>query len=941
MADVQRERREGEGAELRCELLSAEQLAALAAGPLSPALTAGPARRSFHRDVYFDTADETLRHRGVMCRIRSEATGKAILTLRITGATGDRGTRVDAPVSQADPAATLASNNVVARQLRGIVDPASLVPRLALEVERLTRDLAPDWLRRPRTTIHLDHVTVRGNGSSASFFQMCAHRLRGRGAELRLLERALAEGHGVRRSTLQTYERAELAIKWARLDDAPRRMEPSDRARHTPETASALPELINPNTSLLAFHQRVLALAEDPATPVGERLRFLAIVASNLDEFFMVRMGAMLAAAGEAIPPFDEASDGLTASGVLAAVADLVDDIAARHARCLGACFRDLAHNGIHVVPWRRLTAEQQAEMSQRFRDDIQPLLTPFAMTLSPGHPLPRLAHLSLGLALILRGRTGASPRFAELEIPPSVPRFLDVPGSRERTLVLVEEVIRAQLDTLYPGGGVEQAFLFRVTRSAELELDETRADDLIDEVARAAARRGQGTVVRVEVERSMPPVLRALLLEDARREQLAAGDGSAVVADVEETDGLLDARRLSELELPRELLLPRLEPRRPFAAARSVFGAIGAVERAGSGGVLVHHPFDSFADTVGRFVHDAATDPDVLAIKMTLYRVGDPSPVADALLDAARCGKSVTVFVELKARFDEALNVAWARALEAAGGHVVRGIIGIKNHAKVALVVRRDREGLRRYVHIGTGNYNAKSGEQYTDLSLFTTDDDVVNDVAELFNELTGMAEPPRHASRALLIAPHRLLTGLLEYIDREAAHARAGRPARITAKLNGLSDPDVIRALYRASSDGVPIDLVVRGICTARPALPGRSERLRVVSVVGRFLEHSRIYRFANGGAPRYFIGSADMRPRNLRRRVELLVPIRGARHQRLLDDLLALYVNDPTAWVLNADGTYVQRDWDGPGAQAVLAARCHPVERSDEGPAGVWSS
>ena len=303
------------------------------------------------------------------------------------------------------------------------------------------------------------------------------------------------------------------------------------------------------------------------------------------------------------------------------------------------------------------------------------------------------------------------------------------------------------------------------------------------------------------------------------------------------------------------------------------------------------------------------------------MYRVGNPSPIADALLEAARSGKAVTVFVELKARFDEEVNVGWARALESAGGHVVRGIVGYKNHAKVTLVVRRERETLRRYAHIGTGNYNTRSGEQYTDLSLFTTNDDITNDIADFFNELTGVSAPPRLAKRSLLVAPQQLLSAIVEQIDREAAHARAGRPASITVKINGLSDPDVVRALYRASGDGVKIDLVVRGICTLRPGVADRSERIRVVSVVGRFLEHSRIYRFANGGSPLYYIGSADLRPRNLRRRVEVLTPVDREEHRRRLDDILSLYLDDPTAWDLQSDGIYRSRGPTGDGAQQAL--------------------
>jgi len=406
------------------------------------------------------------------------------------------------------------------------------------------------------------------------------------------------------------------------------------------------------------------------------------------------------------------------------------------------------------------------------------------------------------------------------------------------------------------------------------------------------------------------------LLLENVRREQTA--NGTPVLSDVEEVEGLLDLRGVSQLELPpiSALTYPRLASRQPFASAANTLDAVGG------GDVLLHHPFDSFNASVVRFIHDAANDPQVAAIKITLYRIGTPSPIADALLQAAKHGKAVTAFVELKARFDEEVNIGWAKALESAGGHVVRGIVGFKNHAKVALIVRRESGVLRRYVHVGTGNYNTRSGEQYTDLSLFTTNDLITSDVADLFNELTGSSEAPRRTSRALLIAPNHLLTGILERIDREAAYARAGRPARITAKLNGLSDPDIVRALYRASRDGVEVDLVVRGICTLRPGVPDLSDRIRVVSIVGRFLEHSRIYRFANGGDPRYFIGSADLRPRNLRRRVELLAPITDGRHRRLLDDLLARYVSDPTGWELQGDGSYKRRS-GGVGTQESLSS------------------
>ena len=902
--------------EFRCELLSADQLALLANGPLPSGIAAGEPRRSLHRDLYLDTADDSLRRRGITCRLRIDAEGRAVLTLRIADAGERRTTRVDAFVKATEPSQALASDNAVARRIRGIIDPALLGVRVDLEVDRLTRGASLDWLRRPRLTVHLDRVTIRRNGTSAKFFQMCAHHLRGKPDELRLLEQGLEEQHGVRPSAVPTHERAELAIKWARLEDLPRSVGYSDRLYRAPVTsASATAEFINPELSLLAFQRRVLALADDERTPLRERLRFLAIVASNVDEFFMVRMASLLAAARDAAT--DAVDDGLTPEEELAAVGEAVAAIMAHQAGSFTACRNALGARGIHLRQWSKLSAAQRDSLRDRFRDDILPLLTPMAMTLSPGHPLPRLGHLTLSLALILRSRSGGPPRFAELELPPSLPRFFVAVDGAERAVVPVEEIIRGNLDTLYPEMTVEHAYMFRVTRSAELELDEEHADDLLVEVARASATRGQGAAVRLEVERGMPAILRALLLENVRREQAAAG--APVLSDVEEIEGPIDLRGLTQLPLPDDpwLAYRPIEARRPFPESASVFDIIA------QGDVLVHHPFDSFADTVVRFIREASTDADVQAIKITLYRVGEPSSIVDALVEAARRGKSVTAFVELKARFDEAVNVGLARAIEAAGGHVVRGIVGLKNHAKVALVVRREGGTARRYVHLGTGNYNTRSGEQYTDMSLFTTDSALTSDVADLFNELTGASEAPRHASRQLLVAPHHLLPGILELIDREAAHARAGRPARITGKLNGLSDPDAVRALYRASSDGVEIDLIVRGICTLRPGVAGLSDRVRVVSVVGQFLEHSRIYRFENGGDPRYYIGSADLRPRNLRRRVEVLAPIANPEHRRMLDRVLSLYVDDPGAWELRGDGTYVQRAGGGLPAQTVLAS------------------
>ena len=909
--------------EFRCELLSADQLASLASGPLPHGIVADNARRSLHRDMYLDTNDDVLRQRGIVVRLRADAEGRGSLSLRIAQPNGDGPVRVETTTRSVDVAGALSENTDVVRRLRGIVDPSSLVVRTDLEVDRLSRSAARDWLRRPKLEVHLDRVTIRANGTSASFLQLCAHQLRGDDdGELIALQRAIEDEHGLRASRVTARERAELAMKWSRLEGVPRTRAYSDHLQRVAVTleSSVIPEFLNGELSLLSFQRRVLSLAENRQTPLRERLRFLAIISANIDEFFMVRMGGLYDDAGasltgSATENVESTGDGFSPVEQLNAVLASVADISARQSACAEQCIAELAHHGTFVMHWEELGAEQKATLRARFREEIQPLLTPFAMTLSPGHPLPRLMHLSLGIATILRSGTEGLPRFSEVDLPATLPRFFSIPDSRGQAVVSLEEIVRANLDLVHPGMTLDQAYVFRVTRSAELELDELHADDLLDEVERATARRDQGQAVRLEVERGMPPVLRSLLLEDLRRER---GDAGPIISDVEEVDGLLDLRGITQIDLPPEAALSYP----PMRAAKSIPATTTLFEAISRGDVLVHHPFESFADSVVRFVREAAGDPDVIAIKTTLYRIGNPSPIADALLDAARSGKQVSAFVELKARFDEDVNIGWSRVLEAAGGHVVRGLVGLKNHAKIMLVVRREAGEIKRYAHVGTGNYNVRSGEQYTDLSLFTRDDDITSDVADLFNELTGSAAAPQRQPRALLVAPHHLLPGILQRIEREAAHARAGVEAGIVAKLNGLSDPDVVRALYRASRDGVHIDLVVRGICTLRPEVARRSDRIRVTSIVGRFLEHSRIYKFTNGGHPEYFIGSADWRPRNLRRRVEVLVPICDAAHRAKIDGILEAYLSDSTAWVLGVDGEYAQRPTAGTSAQESFA-------------------
>ncbi|HTE44979.1 MAG TPA: hypothetical protein VK636_07030, partial [Gemmatimonadaceae bacterium] len=633
--------------EFRCELLSADQLASLASGPLPRGLPATDAVRSLHRDLYLDTPDDSLRQRGVVCRLRASAKGGGVLTLRIAPSNGSAATRLSAPTRAVDARLALAEKSEVVRCLSGITDPGALQVRADLEIDRLTRGAAHDWLRRPRLEIHLDRVTIRKNGTAANFLQMCAHQHRGGDDEIRALERALEEEHGVRASRVGTRERAELAMKWARLEDVPRAPGFSDRMHRvaTVSRGENVPEFLNAELSLLAFQRRVVSLVADSRTPLRERLRFLAIVSANVDEFFMVRMAGLALAARTT--EIDSADDGFTATEQLAAVVEAVAEISAVQSTLAAECLVALEGRGVHVSRWLDLTEAQRAVLRTRFRDEMHPLLTPFAMTLSPGHPLPRLAHLSLSIATIIRNRAGGPPRFAEVDLPPSLPRFfeVDVDVHDGRVLVPVEEIVRANLDLLYPESEIEQACVFRVTRTAELELDEAHADDLLEAVERATAQRGDGCAVRIQVERGMPPVLRALLLEDLRRERGASDE--PIISDVEEAEGLLDLRGLAQLELPDDpdLAYPPLERSRPFVAGESVFAQITNSD------VIAHHPFDSFSDTVVRFIREAADDPNVAAIKITLYRIGNPSPIAEALLDAARGGKAVTAFVELKAR--------------------------------------------------------------------------------------------------------------------------------------------------------------------------------------------------------------------------------------------------------------------------------------------------
>ncbi|MGE5748663.1 MAG: polyphosphate kinase 1 [Gemmatimonas sp.] len=898
----------------RYEIRSARHLGELAAAPLPLAMEASAPRRSQHRDLFLDTPDDSLRKRDIVCRLRLRSDDTRALSITIGGGEGEPSIRFDSPVRSADIAGALMEPTPAGRRLNALIDPALLLVRLELEVERLTRTAGTDWLRRPRIEIHYDAVVARRNGTSSSMFQLCVHHLHGSGEAVANLTRAMEEAHHLRPTAEGSRDRAELLLRWKGANgDSPTtaQFESPHARRHATDRG----EFLNPELSLLDFQSRVLALAEDRSTPLGERLRFLGIVSSNVDEFFMIRMAGLRRAAREQYE--EQCDDGLTRGEQVRLIRERVGSITARQSGCATHCLGELAATGIRILGWSDLDEAQRIALRAECREQIHPSLTPMAMTLSPGHPLPHLPHLTLALAVVQRDPETRRLHLAELELPSDSPRFIPVPG-RDGSFVTLEEIVRANIDLVYPGGLIEGIYVFRVTRGGELTLDEESIEDLIDAVDNATRKRAFNPAVRIEVEREMPEFVRDLLLSNLRREEAAEVIGLDA-SDIHEVDGLLDLRCLSEMELPRiaELTYPEFAPREPRFDG-SILDAIAERD------LLFHHPFDSFDATVGKFLRDAADDPDVTTMKITLYRIGNSSRVAESLIDAAKKGKKVVAFVELKARFDEGRNVGWARKLEKAGGHVVSGLVGFKNHAKVALVIRREDGRLRSYAHVGTGNYNSRTAREYTDLSLFSARESLTGDVADLFNALTGGSLPPTGLSRGSLVAPHQMKDSLIALIEREAAHARTGKRARITAKMNGLSDSAVVRALTQASRDGVKVDLVCRGICTLRPGVADVSTNIRVVSVVGRFLEHSRIYRFDNAGAPDCFIGSADLRPRNLSRRVELLVPVKDATQQQELERVLDLYVNDASGWELGPNGEYEQRPADSPGAQEILMQR-----------------
>jgi polyphosphate kinase len=660
---------------------------------------------------------------------------------------------------------------------------------------------------------------------------------------------------------------------------------------------------INRELSWLQFNQRVLHEALDPRIPLLERLKFLAIFSSNLDEFYQVRVAGLKRQASAGI--VERTADGMTPEAQLHAISVIVRDLVRQHRRCLhDELLPQLAQHGLvlhqRVADLRR---DELERLDAYFHANVFPVLTPLAV--DPGHPFPYISNLSLSLAVVLRGSDG-DERFARVKVPKILPRWVPLIAPNE--FVPLEEVIGANLESLFPGVEILGWYTFRITRNTDLQIDDLddEAEDLLSLIQEEVRNRRFAEVVRIEVHTSMPPSLRQLLLAEFSEQQEPPAR-PLNPDDLYEVPGLLDAADLlsftvldlSELRDPP--FHPGTQPR--LAASRNIFDVIR------EGDLLLHHPYDSFATSIERFIQTAADDADVLAIKLTLYRTGGDSSIARVLAHAAERGKQVAVLIELQARFDEENNIIWAQRLEDVGVHVSYGVAGLKTHAKVALVVRREGDTMRRYVHIGTGNYNPKTARIYSDFGILSSNAELGADLTDLFNVLTGFASPSGY--RKLIVAPRGMRERFLSMIRRELDHHLAGRPARIMAKMNALVDPEIIVALYQASQAGVPIDLIVRGICCLRPGLPGISETIRVISIVGRFLEHSRAFYFLNGGEEEVYIGSADWMPRNLDRRIEAVSPVDDPAHRQTLREVLhMMWQDNRQAWELEADGSYRQR-------------------------------
>ena len=671
---------------------------------------------------------------------------------------------------------------------------------------------------------------------------------------------------------------------------------------------------INRELSWLEFNQRVLLQALDPEHPLLERVKFLSIVATNLDEFFMVRVATLLRKFRA--DSIDMSPDGLDTEQQLAAIRERASRIMREMSHCWTEVLQPaLAKHDIVFLERSEYMDRVRAWLRDYFRENVHPVLTPLAS--DPGHPFPYISNLSMNLAVVVRH--GGRTRFARVKLPDLLPRFIqlppDVSGQPKATFVFLEDVAREHIGMLFPGAALQGVHLFRVVRDTDMVIQEDEADDLLESVDRTLKELRYGQLSQLVVESTMPDRVLNILLENfdidddvVERTPSRMGYGH-----------WLELMRLHRPKLKDAPFSPR--PLWSDDNLDSIFDEVRERDH------LVHHPFDSFA-SVEAFLRAAVRDPQVIAIKMTLYRIGSNSPLVDMLIEAAEEGKQVAVLVELKARFDERNNIVWAHRMEAAGIHVVYGMVNLKTHCKLCLVVRKETEGIVRYVHVGTGNYNRATANVYTDIGLFTANPAIVTEVSDVFNYLTGYSNKKDY--RELLVAPLNLRAEFTALIEREAAHARAGRPARIIIKNNSVADPEMIRVLYGASRAGVRIDMIVRGVCCLRPGIPGVSDNIRVRSIVGRFLEHSRLYYFENGGSPELLIGSADLMERNLDRRVEALCFVRDpALRNHLVNEVLDTLLSDTVrAMELRTDGSY--HLVDGPPGAPAIDAQASLLER-----------
>ena len=654
----------------------------------------------------------------------------------------------------------------------------------------------------------------------------------------------------------------------------------------------------NRELSWIAFNKRVLSEGIDSRTSLLERAKFFAIFSTNLDEFFMVRVARVKKKFAEQMDIISD--DGLNPEKQLQAIREaLVPLVTMQHEFFENILRPELHNHGVKLLDYKDIDKKHQRYLKTYFQDKLFPVLTPLAV--DPAHPFPYISNLSLNLVVIVRDRDTKEKNFARVKVPNVLPRFVKIPETDEHTFVPLEQVIAHNLEALFPGMEILSYYPFRITRDAQLDIEEEEADDLISALQEELRKQKFGSVVRMEIASDIPPEIRKELIEQL-------GITEADVYDIPGLIGLGGLMAIAFLPMPeyqdkpwKSVTHPRLK--QGDEDGKNIFDIIS------EGDFLVHHPYQSFTTTVQRFIEDAANDDDVLAIKQTLYRTSGDSPIVHALIRAAENGKQVAVLVELKARFDEANNILWAKKLENAGVHVVYGFKNLKTHTKTALVVRQEGDRLVRYVHIGTGNYNPKTARFYSDLGIFSCNDNLGADLTDLFNYLTGYSRQRDY--RKLLVAPVNMREKFLKLIHREIEHQKQGYPSYIIAKMNSLVDPEIISALYEASQVGVNIDLIIRGICCIRPKVKGLSDRIRVISVIGRFLEHSRIFYFSNGGEEQVYIGSADWMPRNLDARVEVITPVEeGALIKELKQILEIILADNRQAWDLKADGTYIQR-------------------------------